>query len=242
MQAQTLPIPQSADFQASIMQILILDDSEIDRTRIFRLCKDAGLTFEATEAASLDDMRQALSARQFDIVFVDYLLTNEDGLDAINLLNEFTEQNAVSIMIAGEGQIGVAVEAMRRGCSDYLTKSELSVAGLQKSIATAIERQAMGLSLNAERAKRLALETAVRQYAQTCSAEMRSILSGTLRRLRSLRSETKTPTGTVQLGALEDTLDQLWDVLPNFSAITETIALGNDQAERASAPDMQRPH
>ncbi len=208
---------QLAGQNAPIMQILIIDDSETDRMRLVRLCKDAGLNFDSTEVATIEDMRAALMSKQYDLVFVDYMLIGEDGLQAIDVLNEHPDQKAASIMIAGEGQIGIAVEAMRRGCSDYLTKGELTVTALQKSVATAIERRMMSFSLDEERAMRASLECAILKYANSCSAEMRTILAATLRRVRKLRNQQLNETSAAELGALEDTIDKLWDVLPTFS-------------------------
>lgn len=222
---------QSVDEPASNMQILIVDDSETDRMRILRLCESAGLSFTATEVASLKEMNAALQATNFDLVFIDFILTGETGLDAIDLLNKHPEQRAASIMVAGEGQIGIAVEAMRRGCSDYITKSDLTVPSLQKSVATAIERRMMTMSLQEERAMRLSLELSVRKYANNCSIEMRSILAATLRRVRKLRSQKLSDDSALELGALEASIDRLWDALPAFSEATED-ALAKTQPAR----------
>jgi DNA-binding NtrC family response regulator len=133
------------------MQILVIDDSEIDRQRLIRLCRSAGLRFDATEVTTLAEMREALADTNFDIVFIDYLLAGEDGLQAVELLSGFPGQTGSSIMIAGEGRLDVAVEAMRRGCADYITKSGLTVEAIQKSIATSMERRMLSLSLHEER-------------------------------------------------------------------------------------------
>lgn len=199
------------------MHILVLDDSEVDRKRLLRLCDEAGLNCVATEAATIGAMRKALMSTKFDLVFIDYLLVDEDGLDALDVVINDQEQSATTIMIAGEGRIDIAVEAMRRGCSDYLTKSELSVDALQKSVATALERRMMSLALEEERDKRRRVEQAVRRYATECSVEMRTILAGTLRRVRKLRAHTKTPEHSTALGDLEASIDRLWDALPQFA-------------------------
>ena len=228
---------------AEPMNILILDDSEVDRNRLLRLCRDAGLNIEATEAGSLADMRAALKETPFDIVFIDYLLMGEDGLEAVEVLMDATNQSAVSIMIAGEGRIDIAVEAMRRGCSDYLTKSSLSVEALQKSVATALERRMMNLALSDEREKRAKLEQAVRRYANSASGEMRSILAGALRRVRKLRSLSLSGEHAVYLGDLEHSIDRLWDALPQFGKQTATalFPLGDETKAITHNPSSEPP-
>ena len=242
MQTQTLPALQLSDQHATAMQILLLDDSETDRMRILRLCKDAGLNFIATEVETVEEFQQAIAAKQYDLVFVDYLLAGEDGLQAIDVLNGATDQRAASIMIAGEGQIAIAVEAMRRGCSDYLTKPELTVAGMQKSVATAIERRMISFSLQEERAMRVSLEQAIRQHTQSCSAEMRTILSSSLRRIRMLREQRLNPDSAQQLGALEETIDKLWDVMPSFSKAAEEAVHRSEHSIESRAMAQLRPN
>ncbi|MEM7719645.1 MAG: response regulator [Pseudomonadota bacterium] len=205
------------------MNVVVLDDSEVDRKRLIRLCSEAGLNFEATEVASISEMEHALREKDYDVVFIDYLLAGEDGLGAVDALARLESQSAVSIMIAGEGRIDIAVEAMRRGCSDYMTKSKLTVETIQKSVSTAFERRMMTLSLMEERERRKHLEMAIRRYAGSCSAEMRSILAGTLRRVRRLRSQKLSIEYGEQLGDLEKSIDRLWDALPQFEADTNRV-------------------
>lgn len=208
------------------MNVLVLDDSEVDRQRLLRLCREAGLNFVSAEVGSVAEMRAALDRQKFDLVFIDYSLVGEDGLDAIDLLASHPDSTTVSIMIAGEGRIDVAVEAMRRGCSDYLTKSGLSVEAVQKSVATGLERRMMGLAFEEERDKRLNLEAAVRRYADECSVEMRAILAAALRRVRKLRSYQLSDDYSQQLGALERSIDRMWEALPDFRRKTTDVIDG----------------
>lgn len=224
-----------------VMNILVLDDSEVDRKRLLRLCGDAGLSFTGTEAASLADLREALGSKRFDLVFIDHLLAGEDGLDAVDLLLSGPDQTATLIMVTGEGRVDIAVEAMRRGCSDYLTKSELSVDVLRKTVASALERRMMSDSLEKERERRIRLETAVRSYANACSVEMRTILASALRRVRKLRTHDSSPEYARQLGELEFSIDRLWNALPRFGDETAlAITAGRDTAS-AEAGDPAFP-
>jgi DNA-binding NtrC family response regulator len=222
-----------------MMSILVLDDSEVDRKRLLRLCGDAGLVFTGTEAANTAEMRAALASRRFDLVFVDHMLSGEDGLDAVDMLLSDPDQSATLIMVAGEGRVDIAVEAMRRGCSDYLTKSELSVDTFRKTVASALERRIMIDSIERERARRLKLEAAVRSYANACSVEMRTILASALRRVRKLRSHDSSDDYTRQLGELEFSIDRLWKALPRFgdeTALAITAERGAAETTDPAAP------
>ena len=232
---------QLSTVPARMMSILVLDDSEVDRKRLLRLCGDAGLTFTGTEAASIAELREALATRRFDLVFIDHLLGDEDGLDAVDILLSDPNQSAASIMVAGEGRIDIAVEAMRRGCSDYLTKSGLSVDTFRKTVATALERRIISDTLEQERERRRKLETAVRSYANACSVEMRTILASALRRVRKLRSYEGSSEYTRQLGELEFSIDRLWQALPRFGEEAGLALAGEPGAAQIERGDPANP-
>ncbi len=204
---------------ARAMRLLVVDDSELDRQRMLRLCTRAGLRFTAAEAGTLAEMATALDEQSFDLVFIDYVLAGDTGLDALDLLVSHPDQTAAAaIMIAGEGQIDIAVDAIRKGCSDYLTKSQTSVEILQKSIATALERRMLSAIIDQECAARFKLEQSIQEYARSCTAGMRTVLSATHKRVRTLRRyETDKPENHARdLGFLESDIDRLWDALPDF--------------------------
>ena len=98
----------------------------------------------------------------------------------------------------------------------------------------------LSFSLEEERAMRLSLEHSVRQYAKSCSAEMRSILAASLRRVRKLRSQKLNSESVVELGALEDTIDRLWDVLPAFSEAADKAV--QHSGETFTQVTQLRPH
>lgn len=199
------------------MNVLILDDSEVDRQTVMRLCEKAGLNSTITQSATLEEFTHTLGQTSFDLIFIDYMLGPNTGLEAIDIAVQHPNQaTAASIMIAGEGQVDIAVEAMRRGCADYLLKSMLTVASLQKSIATAIERQAVMAQFAEAGETRRALEASVRRYADASTAEMRNLLSATLRRVRLMRRHKAGPDFVRDLSTLEVDIDKLWEVLPKF--------------------------
>lgn len=214
------PEDQDAPSPARSMRILIIDDNELDRQRLTRLCGQAGMRFDATEVAGLSDLTAALDETPYDIIFIDYYLAGDTGLDALEILSKHENQKqSAAIMLAGEGQINIAVEAMRQGCSDYMTKAMMNVDTLQKSIATALERRLMADELSEARNGRVDVENAIRAYARSCTAEMREILSGTLRRVRKLRGYKAMANVDyfVDLHALESEIDRLWDAMPEFN-------------------------
>ena len=64
---------------------------------------------------------QLCQENQYDIVALDYQMPGRDGLDIIRVLAA-NEQSPSIIMVTGSGDEKVAVDAMKMGASDYVTK------------------------------------------------------------------------------------------------------------------------
>jgi two-component system response regulator RegA len=99
--------------------VLILEDDDALRTTLARAFSRRGhLVVEVNNLASLTD---ALKETSFDWAVVDLGLPDGSGLDAIETLTECMHGVRIAVL-TGYGSISSAVEAMRRGATDYLTK------------------------------------------------------------------------------------------------------------------------
>src|SRR4029077_6107345 len=96
----------------------------------------------------------ALTTKPYDVAFVDYWLGARDGLA---LLREVRQHGVTTpvIVLTGRGAEEVAVEAMKAGAADYLSKTHLSVEALERTIRYA-------LALRAEEQQRQFAEEALR--------------------------------------------------------------------------------
>lgn len=179
----------TADTRQGQLTALVLDDQQIDRMRLVDLCRKAGLSLQFAEATDIREMRHLLDTTSFDIVFIDYHLGMETGLDALRLLTSHADQErAIPIMVTSMGDHQVVVRAMRSGCVDYLVKDDLSIAEIQRAITSAVERRILLAALSQERATRQLARLTVERFAQSSGPRMVHILTGMLRRLRNLRS------------------------------------------------------
>jgi two-component system response regulator RegA len=98
---------------------LIIDDDEVFRQRLCRAFRLRG--WEAYEAGNADLALAA--AREFgpDLAVVDLRLANESGLDIVRALRGLDSTISI-IMLTGYGSIATALEAVKCGADDYLSK------------------------------------------------------------------------------------------------------------------------
>ena len=85
----------------------------------------------------------------------------------------------------------------------------------------------MAASLAAEQEARQNMENAIIAYSKSCTVEMRSVLAGTLRRVRKLRKyqAERNAEYTIDVTNLETDIDKLWEALPDFRSIPEMDAV-----------------
>src|SRR6266540_1016666 len=98
--------------------LLLLEDEPLLRRRIAGQLGKLGA--EITAVGTLAEARQALAGLEFDFALLDLHLP--DGQSLTLLDDKLIPASAVTIIMTAEGGIAGAVEAMRRGASDYLVK------------------------------------------------------------------------------------------------------------------------
>lgn len=102
-----------------MLDYLIIDDDERFRERLARALAERGA--EVGQAANLESATEVLQCRKVKNVLLDLKMPGASGLD---LLRERKLELAASrvVVLTGYGSIPTAVEAMRLGAYNYLTK------------------------------------------------------------------------------------------------------------------------
>jgi DNA-binding NtrC family response regulator len=115
-------------------KILLVDDEEAIRFGFSRYLSKKGYAVET--ASALSEAKEKLSTERYDAVLLDLTLPDGNGVDWIPELRESRGDLAI-VVITGTGEVAVAVEAMRCGADNLLTKpvdmADLDVY-LQKSL------------------------------------------------------------------------------------------------------------
>lgn len=122
------------------LHILVVDDDEDDFELTRDLLQDAyGSQAEAEWAKSYDEGLSALTHNTFDVCLLDYRLGMKTGLD---LLIECRSRGIQppTILLTGQGEREVDMQAMEAGAADFLTKDSLRADALERSIRHSLER------------------------------------------------------------------------------------------------------
>lgn len=199
---------------------LIVDDSPIDQRRLKSLCDKADLALDFDEASSLSEMKQALSRKSYDIIFIDYRLDDGDGIGALHAIKQNAKNHdAATIMIAGVAQTTIAVAALKSGCDDYILKDAMDQHWLKRAVTNALEKSRLKREFNKSELLRSTLSKVLTDFSKSCTLEMKPMLSRMLRQVRNLRG-TMAPVGSGQgkseIQDLENCCSELWDYIEGF--------------------------
>ncbi|MBI2569179.1 MAG: sigma-54-dependent Fis family transcriptional regulator [Candidatus Schekmanbacteria bacterium] len=131
--------------------ILVVDDDRGIRRGIGLALRGKG--YEVTEAPDGAKAEELLLKRPFDLVITDLEMPGLNGIELLKKIREVAP-DTLALVVSGYGTIEKAVEAMRVGAQDFITKGDsFSIDELEVKVARLLEQRAL-----TEENRRLAAE------------------------------------------------------------------------------------
>ncbi|MFQ5605650.1 MAG: sigma-54-dependent transcriptional regulator [bacterium] len=100
-------------------KILVVDDDEVFQKVTKSFLEDVGFYVKVVESA--ESAEPELKDSEYDLILSDLVMPGKDGIDFLNFVKKWRPETPV-VMITGFATINTAVEAMKAGAEDYLTK------------------------------------------------------------------------------------------------------------------------
>lgn len=219
--------------------ILLVDDQRFDRTRLRRLIATLEFATHVVEADCLETMGTMLEADTFDLIFLDYNLPDGTGLQALDAVSLSSKnKNAATIMITGDGQNEIAIEALKRGCCDYVTKDDLTPPAFRRASINALQKSRLSIGMQTQDMKRQQIEGVLQRFSTECAQEIKPVISRMMRQLRDLRDVTDiSPDQMMERhNRIELSCMRLWDFLNDLEDYE-----GTDLARTPVAVDTEWP-
>jgi two-component system, NtrC family, response regulator AtoC len=157
-------------------RILIVEDEDGYRNFLRQHLQDSG--FEVVTAENADAAIEAFGEDEFDLVLLDLRLPGRDGVDVLRELKSVNKDLQV-IMMTAYGYVQNAVQAIKAGAFDYVTKEELTPDVLDLAISSALEQRRLRIEnarLRTEVADKYSLDNVVGK-----SAVMREVFQKVVR-------------------------------------------------------------
>jgi signal transduction histidine kinase len=123
------------------LQVLVVDDDRVDQEAVRRYLSRPGRVVSVQQAANGAEGIARLRGREkFDCVFLDYNLTDMDGVDVLRRLYdpETGLGPAPIVMLTGQVRESAMMDAIHLGAQDYLIKNAMSTDILYIALAKAM--------------------------------------------------------------------------------------------------------
>jgi signal transduction histidine kinase len=101
------------------VSVLIADDEDSLRMTVAAWLKDEG--FEVDQAADGEEAIRKISSKDYDVAILDIKMPCANGLEVLRYAKKNSPYTEV-VMMTGMSDVGMAVEAMKLGSREYLTK------------------------------------------------------------------------------------------------------------------------
>jgi len=127
--------------------ILLVEDNDDHAILAQAALSSSNRMFRVERAASADECLEMLGNGDYDAIVLDYSLPKKSGLEILQDIQN-TPYDAPVVMITSHGDEQIAVEAMKRGAYDYVSKSDDYLAKLPLVLQKAIEIHEMARERN----------------------------------------------------------------------------------------------
>lgn len=139
--------------------VLIIDDDRALRRSIVSYLLDSG--YQVHEADSGLEGLQLFATLKPDLVLTDLMMPGLDGLGVVTAIRQTAPDTPV-VVISGNGSVSYAIDTVRQGAWDYITKPIHDFSALEQVIEKINERVAEN---SAQRTRQLELERSVADHA-----------------------------------------------------------------------------
>jgi two-component system response regulator AtoC len=117
--------------------LLIVDDEKTQREGLRAALED---NYEVYLADSAGSAMQLLEQEHFDVLLTDFRLPSEDGMQLIARAKSLPKP-PICILMTAYGSEELAVDAIKRGADDYVSKGKLQIDELEFRIKKALRQQ-----------------------------------------------------------------------------------------------------
>jgi two-component system CheB/CheR fusion protein len=122
------------------LRLLLIDDNPHDRELVTRAISHHFGPLTVLPARDAEEFERAITEHEFDAAIIDYELRWTTGIDLLRRIKCLRPQCPV-LMFAASGSTEVAVEAMKEGLDDYVTKTPRHYARLPYALDACLERR-----------------------------------------------------------------------------------------------------
>jgi signal transduction histidine kinase/DNA-binding response OmpR family regulator len=186
------------------LRVLLIEDEENDYIWLRDMLADIpSARFRVDWISTYEEAVSEICRLRHDVYLLDYRLGVRDGLE---LLREVMGKgcNVPIILLTGQGDHEVDMEAMKAGAADYLVKNQINADLIERSIRYSIKGKQMEEGLRREIAERKQIEAALRHDEARLEAllELSQMTEASIRKIADFAVEQQVKLTRSEIGWL----------------------------------------
>ncbi|WZO96238.1 ATP-binding protein [Isosphaeraceae bacterium EP7] len=123
-------------------RVLVIEDSKTDQSIYRHTLRDYDLSFADSGESGLD----RLDREKFGLVILDFHLPRMNGDEVLRAIRDTLNLEIPVVVVTGGGSASVAVDLLKRGASDYVTKDELHTPRVASAVQGSLKRHWLELA------------------------------------------------------------------------------------------------
>ena len=125
--------------------ILLIEDEDSIRRVLKKVLQQDNQSYKFTEATDGQEGILTVKIQHFDLILCDIKMPKKDGIEVLDFIRNHTPATPV-VMISGHGNLETAVQAMRMGAFDYISKPP-DLNHLLSTVRSALQSESQPISV-----------------------------------------------------------------------------------------------
>ena len=125
--------------------ILLIEDEDSIRRVLKKVLQQDNQSYKFTEATDGQEGILSVKKQHFDLILCDIKMPKKDGIEVLDFIRNHTPATPV-VMISGHGNLETAVQAMRMGAFDYISKPP-DLNHLLSTVRSALQSESQSISV-----------------------------------------------------------------------------------------------
>lgn len=125
--------------------ILLIEDEDSIRRVLKKVLQQDNQSYKFTEAMDGQEGILTVKKQHFDLILCDIKMPKKDGIEVLDFIRNHTPATPV-VMISGHGNLETAVQAMRMGAFDYISKPP-DLNHLLSTVRSALQSESQSISV-----------------------------------------------------------------------------------------------
>ena len=125
--------------------ILLIEDEDSIRRVLKKVLQQDNQSYKFTEATDGQEGILTIKKQHFDLILCDIKMPKKDGIEVLDFIRNHTPTTPV-VMISGHGNLETAVQAMRMGAFDYISKPP-DLNHLLSTVRSALQSESQSISV-----------------------------------------------------------------------------------------------